>query len=111
MSTESDNISDFSEALALSSLYNKISEYLSKSQHLGELRQIDQEVGTILTSEEYMCYRRYKEYCLQELSELNQTPGMNGSLCSAIERGFIIGYWLGARRREEQAQPRRVAEA
>lgn len=79
----------------LEELLNEVTQILESNRALGEMRQIDQEVGQVLTDSEYRNYLRYKKYCLEELAALNKTEGCNGALMSAIERGFILGYWLG----------------
>ncbi len=79
-------------------LLGNIDGLLKKSRPLGELRSIDLQMAEVITSEEYDCFLPYKGFSLEELSAINKTPGFNGALNSAIERGFILGYWLAWQR-------------
>ncbi len=92
---EFDGEGRFGEKPANEDLLIQIADFLNRERPLVDMRQMDQEVCQIITTEEYNDYRSLKGYNVEELGKLNKTPGFNGALNSAIERGFIIGYWFG----------------
>ena len=102
MAGEFDYQGDLTQELETGALLADIAQYLNKSQPLGEMVRMDEEVAEVMTTEEYQGYMRYKQYCLTELGVLNLTPGCNGALNSSIERGFILGYWFALQHQKAQ---------
>jgi len=89
------------EELATASLLDSVSQFLVQKRPEGEMQHMDEEVAGVITPDEYGRYVQYKQFCLNELALLNQTPGPSGALCSAIERGFILGYWFAMQHNKE----------
>lgn len=83
-----------SQELAVGALLDDICGFLNQKRPNGEMQRMDQEIAEVIEPEEYAQFARYKQFCLQELGKINQTPGANGAIHSAIERGFILGYWF-----------------
>lgn len=90
---------NLSDELANANLFAGINALLEQAKPLGELRRMDAEVSEVITTEDYIAYVRFKNYCLDELCQLNTTAGKNGALYSAIERGFMLGFWYGMQKR------------
>ncbi len=80
--------------LAVQELLGDIEGYLINRRLLSEMCQMDCQIAEVVTPAEMARYVRYRQLCLEELSALNRTPGANGALYSAMERGFVLGYWL-----------------
>lgn len=93
-----DDVQSFGLDLDLENLFAEVDSLLHQKRPLGEMRTMQNDVADELTLQEYQDYAEFKEYCLQELGELNKTPGCNGALYSAIERGFILGYWFAMKK-------------
>jgi hypothetical protein len=89
-----ENKSSSSEEPAVQSLLTEITCFLKDSRLEAQMQRMDEEVADATTLEDYQRYAPFKELSLRELAEINQTPGLNAALRAAIERGFIIGYWM-----------------
>ncbi len=98
MENESKQGEMLAEQLAMGALMSEISSFLSSKHTLGEMLQMDIEVSEAITTAETERYNCYRQSCLNELAERNKTPGLNGALSAAVERGFIIGYWFALQR-------------
>jgi hypothetical protein len=98
METEFNEEQGWDKELTKGVLMLEISNFLSQQRLLFEMKCLDNEVSNVITHPEYLKFHAYKQFSLDELSSLNKTPGLNGALCSAIERGFIVGYWLAWQR-------------
>ena len=85
------------EPEAVAALVADINQFLGVVRAENEMRQMDRLVADKITTEDFLDYLRYKEFCLNQLGEYNQTPGVNHTLCSAIERGFVLGYWFACK--------------
>lgn len=86
---------------ANSALLSDIDRFLGEMRALDEMRQMDEEIAGVITPEDYLRYNRYRQFSLNELSAFNQTPGLNGALRAALERGFILGYWFARQHTKE----------
>ncbi len=71
-----------------------IESFLGNSRLLSDMMKMDAEIAEVITLAECEQVIPYKQFCLQELGAKNLTPGSNPALYSALERGFILGYWL-----------------
>lgn len=94
MLAEFEHDESLADQVATSALLAEIDCFLGENRTLGEMRQMDEQIADEISLEDYARYARYRQFSLNELSTFNQTPGLNGALQAAIERGFILGYWL-----------------
>src|SRR3712207_6773278 len=94
MKPEFESKSELGKELELGALLAGISQFLCQVRPGCEIKQMDEQVAEVITPEEYQRYALYKQFSLAELGALNQVAGPNAVLGSAIERGFIVGYWL-----------------
>ncbi len=96
---EGETIQDLATELLLSD----VSCFLSERRAEGEMRRMDEQVAEVITLEEHAQYQHYKQFCLNQLAQFNQTcGGNNGALQSAIERGFLLGYWFALQHNQPQ---------
>lgn len=92
MSVKKDEM--LNNSVEMASILTEVAVLLRQEHLLENMRRMDSEVADNINCDDYQQYLTYKNQVLQELGKRNVTSGPNGTLRSAIERGFILGYWF-----------------
>jgi hypothetical protein len=82
------------KSVEMAAILTEVAVLLRQEHLLENMRKMDSEVADNINCDDYQQYLTYKNQVLQELGKRNVTSGANGALGSAIERGFILGYWF-----------------